>query len=391
MSANILPLPQIVARVAEIVGCGNDVAAAFIREFATTVSQGLAADGVVTIDGLGTFHATADVEGNPAVEFAPAEKFAETVNEPFAFFESVELSDAITDEALSQPAVPTAADAPVDDEATAADAPKDEEPSSEDAPVEEPSAPEIPEEPQIFPPPIPQPKPAPGRRKPEPQPAQQPEPQPVQQPAQQPIVPQPLQVSCDGPLDLHYDTPVPVRLDPETSVSITSERHSGLTVLFAALAAGFFGILLGALLFWWLFTPSANNRQAENVIESETVAALVDSTSVSSDSVVAPVPADSVTTASEAPATEIPATAPAVITDTVAPGNFLTVMSRHHYGKPDFWVYIYLENKDKIADPDNLANGLVLVIPPREKYGIDPANPESVKKARQEAWKATMQ
>lgn len=383
MSANILPLPQIVARVAEIVGCGNDVAAAFIREFATTVSQGLAADGVVTIDGLGTFHATADVEGNPAVEFAPAEKFAETVNEPFAFFESVELSDAITDEALSQPAVPTAADAPVDDEATAADAPKDEEPSSEDAPVEEPSAPEIPEEPQIFPPPIPQPKPAPGRRKPEPQ--------PVQQPAQQPIVPQPLQVSCDGPLDLHYDTPVPVRLDPETSVSITSERHSGLTVLFAALAAGFFGILLGALLFWWLFTPSANNRQAENVIESETVAALVDSTSVSSDSVVAPVPADSVTTASEAPATEIPATAPAVITDTVAPGNFLTVMSRRHYGKPDFWVYIYLENKDKIADPDNLANGLVLVIPPREKYGIDPANPESVKKARQEAWKATMQ
>ena len=391
MSANILPLPQIVARVAEIVGCGNDVAAAFIREFATTVSQGLAADGVVTIDGLGTFHATADVEGNPAVEFAPTEKFAETVNEPFAFFESVELSDAITDEALSQPAIPTAADAPVDDEATAADAPKDEEPSSEDAPVEEPSAPEIPEEPQIFPPPIPQPKPAPGRRKPEPQPAQQPEPQPVQQPAQQPIVPQPLQVSCDGPLDLHYDTPVPVRLDPETSVSITSERHSGLTVLFAALAAGFFGILLGALLFWWLFTPSANNRQAENVIESETVAAPVDSTSVSSDSVVAPVPADSVTTASEAPATEIPATAPAVITDTVAPGNFLTVMSRRHYGKPDFWVYIYLENKDKIADPDNLANGLVLVIPPREKYGIDPANPESVKKARQEAWKATMQ
>ena len=119
MSANILPLPQIVARVADIVGCGNDVAAAFIREFATTVSQGLAADGVVTIDGLGTFHATADVEGNPAVECAPAEKFAETVNEPFAFFESVELSDAITDEALSQPAVPTAADAPVDDEATA--------------------------------------------------------------------------------------------------------------------------------------------------------------------------------------------------------------------------------------------------------------------------------
>ena len=112
---------------------------------------------------------------------------------------------------------------------------------------------------------------------------------------------------------------------------------------------------------------------------------------MSSDSVVAPVPADSVTTASEAPATEIPATAPAVITDTVAPGNFLTVMSRRHYGKPDFWVYIYLENKDKIADPDNLANGLVLVIPPREKYGIDPANPESVKKARQEAWKATMQ
>jgi hypothetical protein len=63
-------------------------------------------------------------------------------------------------------------------------------------------------------------------------------------------------------------------------------------------------------------------------------------------------------------------------------------MARRHYGDSRFWVYIYLENKSKIKDPDNLEAGTVLVIPPAEKYGIDATNRESLKKADQEAYKA---
>ena len=63
-------------------------------------------------------------------------------------------------------------------------------------------------------------------------------------------------------------------------------------------------------------------------------------------------------------------------------------MSRRHYGNAKFWVYIYLENKDKIKDPDNLENGMVVVIPPAAKYDIDPSSKESLKKADREAYKA---
>lgn len=61
--------------------------------------------------------------------------------------------------------------------------------------------------------------------------------------------------------------------------------------------------------------------------------------------------------------------------------SYLSNISRKYYGHYAFWVYIYMENKAKIKNPDNLPIGLVLVIPPAEKYGIDKNNPESIYKA----------
>ena len=61
---------------------------------------------------------------------------------------------------------------------------------------------------------------------------------------------------------------------------------------------------------------------------------------------------------------------------------YLTSMSRKHYVKPDFWVYIYIENKDKISDPNNVPAGTVMVIPPRDKYDINPDDKASIDKAR---------
>ncbi len=60
---------------------------------------------------------------------------------------------------------------------------------------------------------------------------------------------------------------------------------------------------------------------------------------------------------------------------------YLSNISRKFYGHYAFWVYIYLENKDVIKDPDNLPVGAVLKIPAPEKYGIDKNNPESIKRA----------
>ena len=60
---------------------------------------------------------------------------------------------------------------------------------------------------------------------------------------------------------------------------------------------------------------------------------------------------------------------------------YLSNISRKFYGHYAFWVYIYLDNKDIITDPDNLPVGAELRIPAPEKYGIDKNNPESIKRA----------
>ena len=60
---------------------------------------------------------------------------------------------------------------------------------------------------------------------------------------------------------------------------------------------------------------------------------------------------------------------------------YLSNISRKFYGHYAFWVYIYLDNKDIITDPDNLPVGAELRIPAPEKYGIDKNNLESIRRA----------
>ena len=76
-----------------------------------------------------------------------------------------------------------------------------------------------------------------------------------------------------------------------------------------------------------------------------------------------------------------------VKTDTVKPNYYLTKMSRKYYGRYEFWVYIYEENKDKIKNPNKVSPGLVVVIPPAEKYGIDKNDMTSINKAKKFAEK----
>lgn len=80
-----------------------------------------------------------------------------------------------------------------------------------------------------------------------------------------------------------------------------------------------------------------------------------------------------------------PETGNKVVRDTIN-GRTLMSMSTKHYGKWCFWVYIYEENKGKIANPNNMRPGTVLVIPPAEKYGIDPKDKASVEKAKKKSF-----
>jgi nucleoid DNA-binding protein len=69
-------------------------------------------------------------------------------------------------------------------------------------------------------------------------------------------------------------------------------------------------------------------------------------------------------------------------TRTIQAGERLTLISLDAYGNKVFWVYLYEENKNIISNPNNVAAGLTIQIPPAEKYGINKDDPASVRKAQ---------
>lgn len=393
MSGQIVSLHEITGRLGAETGCGPEIAGTFLKEFSAVISQGLAADGVVCVAGLGIFRVVSDVSGNPSVEFAPDASLAGKVNEPFAMFESVELADSLTESELNPPAEaqPEAGEIPeavatgimppplpprfLRKEKVAAPQPEDD----MRAPLAESQSQEIhtgqeaaPEDGNAT---------APVREDP-----------PVQETVSYPPVyfgePQP---QTDA-------NPLAVRLEPESSVTIQRVGHTTLTLVVTAIAACLLGLILGYLSYKWLNNNLSGNvelledgiliRHDSGIVKEEIVP--FDNAAEDSLEMVRDIPADS-SAVPEAAETRAQQTAqraaPAVVTDTVGPGNYLSVMARRHYGNAKFWVYIYLENKDKIRNPDNLEDGMVLVIPPASKYGIDASDPASLKKAEKEAYK----
>ncbi len=61
-----------------------------------------------------------------------------------------------------------------------------------------------------------------------------------------------------------------------------------------------------------------------------------------------------------------------IITDTVTAHRFLATMAREYYGVMEYWIFIYEENRDILpANPNKIKPGTAVVIPPLEKYVPD--------------------
>lgn len=63
-------------------------------------------------------------------------------------------------------------------------------------------------------------------------------------------------------------------------------------------------------------------------------------------------------------------------------GKTLRLIALDKYGSREFWVYIYLKNKDKIKNPDVIPVGLELVLPDMTEYDINADNPKSIANAK---------
>ena len=381
MTRRIITTNDIAALMQKRVQCGDKIAGSFLHELSQVVALALATDGYLNIDGLGVFRATTDVDGKPNVEFAPAESLATSVNAQFSIFEPVELADDVTEKTLEEAPVPEPVSMPEPE--IAAEKVDKEEPETEQKPEPEPE-PESESEPEF---------------EPEQKPEQKPEVQPTAKKLQ--TVNEALgarTIRIETPPTIKFETPadpLPVRVEHDQPAPSVAEGHSNLTLIFAAVAALLLGVIIGLTVGYGLWhTPSVSEIPgAMNTVGADQTAAAADN-ATAADTVeivtidaekveVNAATADSIAAAREA-ALRVSSTA--VVTDTVRAGNFLTKMARRHYGDSKFWIYIYLENKDKIADPDNLPDGLVVTVPPAAKYGIDAADKESVRKAEQLAW-----
>lgn len=151
----------------------------------------------------------------------------------------------------------------------------------------------------------------------------------------------------------------------------------------ATLKGFLWGVLVGIILcavagyLWTTAVPDKKVEQAEVLGDTVTADSVksVDAAVAKTDTV----KASQATKVTQEPK---PQAEPAVVYETVTPSNVPARMARKHYGKECFWVYIYEENKGKIKNPNNIKEGTRLVIPPKEKYGIDMKNEQSVKKAQ---------
>ena len=80
---------------------------------------------------------------------------------------------------------------------------------------------------------------------------------------------------------------------------------------------------------------------------------------------------------------EIPPSVKAPETVVLQTGKTLRILAEEKYGNREFWIYIYLKNKNKIPNPNIVPSGIELLIPDATEYDIDASNAESVQKARE--------
>lgn len=382
MNAKIT-FPEIVDLIAESTSTTKRVCELFLRELFATVSQSLIDGEDVKIKGVGTFKVTRvkprksvsvntggsiEISGHKKLTFTPDKSLSEAVNQPFAQFETVFLDDAVTDEKLAAidkeyPSLfdEVEKDEPVQETPKTESTPEAPEPEPhQETPVAEPE-PEAPE-PEV------EPEAPKADATSEPQKTEEPH---AVEPAHAEPVSRPMLVGIpiDGPTQPKPE-PEPVeepvkdeyfyRPAPRNAYTPTAEQ---LAAMSRKVDKRWIGVAVGVLaccLLCWLLMKGCGKAEsgAGSGTDSDTVALAI----------------------------EEPMDEPATVTETVTDQNVLSTMAAKHYGSQWFWVYIYEENKDKIANPDNVPIGTVVVIPPAEKYGIDAHDQASLKKAQRRSW-----
>lgn len=404
---NKITLPELVDAIAELTNTSKRVSELFLKELFGVIKERLEQGETVKIKNLGTFKVTEiaarksvnintgedmEIAAHRRVSFTPDKSLAEAINTPFEGFETIALDDNITDEELEILSSTTIDDIPEitpppfniieNSDNIETVKVKKPTPTTEEVIAEEPVSVTIVEDNTTVQ--------ATAKTTSEPEQVQEveevsiieqnetiePEPQ-VQDDdcndiSQQPIAPQ------DNTVNKATTTP----FDDEEEIKYDEEELDGEKRKSFIWGAAL-GLAIGAVvaIIAWFFMLRNNETsvpQTESVITHSTE---------QTDSISKDKPEEPLYTATIHNESESVNDKPSEIVDTIKTNYFLTKMSRKYYGRYEFWVYIYEENKSKIKNPNSVSPGLVVVIPPAEKYGINKDDPESVRKAKELAKK----
>lgn len=347
----------------------------FIDAFTATILEGLAKDGNVTIKGFGKFIILPrDNEGGEShiskddIRFIPDNELAETINQPFAFFDAVELDDGVTDEVLENTET---INKPAEENTEVANDAEKSDDSVQDTNTAEEKLTEATEEVSISK------EPADGENVVITETVN-----PAKTNAETEIITEaekedtsttfnPQQITPENTAEVSTPEKEPESSTTESvntdNAGIASEEseeeHSNDKSWIWLIVFFIIGLAIG----WSVPTFITNSGTPEEIILHDTI--YIEKTvkqEVAKDSAKVENPV---------------AQQQKVVTDTVRANRFLTQMARKYYGNPEFWAYIYIENQDKLKNPNTIAPGTVVVIPPAEKYGIDSKSKESVNTA----------
>ena len=347
--SNIVVFNDLVGMLAKSTNTSQPLTESFLKELLALVAERLEKGEKVAILGIGEF----SVE-NGDIKFVPEKKLAEDVNYAFDCFEPVELDDEYSDEmALEDDKSQAEEELPLPEEV------------EEPMPSVEKSEQEIEED--ILPPPVPEE----DRVKPEEEETL------LQEP---PAIPEDLEQQDKKEVEVEVP---PV---PDYVLSTEMSHEEALSEDYAYeydepkrdWKMFIYGVLVGiavtvAVTYFMNWSGYINFSEPDNV-GFDSIAPL-EEVAVATDTVkpdTAVVSEDSVKKVEP------------VIYKVKNKSSYLSNISRKYYDHYIFWIYIYLENKDKIKDPDNLVVGMELVIPPAEKYGIDKDDPKSIERAEAE-------
>lgn len=403
MAEKKLTLATLRKMLAKQTGMPESKVETFLDNFFQTIVSGLKEDGQVRLNGLGTFKVQAIqprksvniktgesiiIDGYNKVVFTAEPALKEQANADNPNFKSVKLQGKAAPVVAADGIDPLQklgeqaeeikdilAELGVSTTETVTETP--EEPVAQDAPIV-PIVPEIPDEPEktevTETPEKPQPV------EPEPEPVTEPETEPISEP-----VPEPVPEKKEEKKEDEENKEKPFQPWKVAGITI---------VIFCLLLVGAYFFLRHKLTTWADSLLDKDNQTEQVQTPSETTPEATD---------VTPIAADSTTESAEQAPEQTPDQVEEpkqedpmqnwyggerkyekfIKTETLGEGSRLTHLSRKYYGAPDFWVYIYEANKDRIKNPNKIGRGTKLRIPELPAELIDTNNEKSMKQAKE--------